>query len=205
MLRRLSHQRWLPSLAPGTAPSLVQWRAGSKNDTGTFLLGQCLTDGSSALPGVLGLYSLAERPELPSQTSPHCTGNFTKHSPKMLLVFSSWSWEPSSSLQRAAGWWGSPRHRMLLSENTPLCTCTGRDDIPTPNPMFYPSVVFLCLQQPIGAGTMQLWSESGFSPLLCRNLDFRPFLAIPQKSQHRCVWINKTQRAFLQFSAFFVS
>lgn len=55
---------------PGTALSLVQSRAGSKRNTSTFLLGQCLAGGNSALPGVLQLHSLAEHPQLPSQTFP---------------------------------------------------------------------------------------------------------------------------------------
>lgn len=66
--RNLPSQRWLPSLAPGTALSLVQRGTGSKRDAGTFLLGQCLADGSSALQEVLGLHSLAEHPQLLSQT-----------------------------------------------------------------------------------------------------------------------------------------
>lgn len=37
------------------------------------------------------------------------------------------------------------------------------------------------------AGTTELCSELGFSPLSCKNLDFCPYLAVPRKSKHRCV------------------
>lgn len=37
------------------------------------------------------------------------------------------------------------------------------------------------------AGTTELCSESDFNPLSFRNLDFCPYLAVPQKSKHRYV------------------
>lgn len=37
------------------------------------------------------------------------------------------------------------------------------------------------------AGTTELCTESGFSPLSGRNLDFGPYLTVLQNSKHRCV------------------